>query len=365
MPWQGVWHAEIDMGLELPVAPVGPAIIVIGLTAPMRGIVDDKASGRFLDRAKIRVLGGMGGWEKNVLAFHYKNPIGILSNVVLAQTAAEVGEQCVQVVPKLLGTDYARLAGPASRVLAGLDWYVNELGITIVGPRIPFPAPDLEILEWDPREQRAEIASETLVTPGMIITSPLRGLTAAIVRDVEHTFDANGGRATAWCSSVTGSASGRITSVLGSLVRELAGVQNLKSRRYIVVGQTPPPDGKYLLQPVEFLGEAPPIIAAEYWPGMSGLSAKPVPGTEVAVVFLEGDNSRPVVAHWDSQAPPLELGLDAVLIRAGGLAAINPVAQLPPGAALWFAQVASALNGLAPGSVSAPPPLPSTVLLTR
>lgn len=83
----------------------------------MVSVIDPSASGSFAKSAKVRVLGGGGGWGKTVLPLPFANPAGVLSTAVYSATAAEVLEVVVDVVPNLLGsTTYLRSAGPASSV---------------------------------------------------------------------------------------------------------------------------------------------------------------------------------------------------------------------------------------------------------
>jgi len=358
MPWQGGWHADVDVDLEaIPIAPIGPAIVKIGLTGLLRGTIDANASGRFGEKAGARVVGGA-GWSNGVAALPLHNDAGVLSTAVLTATAAEVGEQLVELVPRLLGVDYVRSAGPASRVLAGLDWYVNELGITIVGPRVPLPAPpSIEVLSWDPKEQRAELAADELVRPGMILTDTRFGI--ATVRDVEQTFDASGSRATAWCST---KAASRTSAVLRSIIHETVRPVYLRPHAYRVISTGV--DGRLFLQAVSLTGgELPPaLLAVSVWPGLGGLKCKPLPGTECLVEFVDGDPARPVVVAFDAKFPPLEVTIDALRV-AFGLGTL-PVVVGSPAFLTWVTQITAAVNALAPGSATLPVPLVSTKTFT-
>ncbi len=206
IPKSGAWFADVDVDLDLvPVMPTGPAVLTVGIGI-LRGTIDDRASGRFGTKAKIRLVGGV-GWDHPVPALHLHNDAGVLSTAVYAVTAASVLEPPVVELgpPRLLGVDYVRTQGPASRVFAGVDWWVDILGITHTGIRPPLPAPPpnlIDILEWHPTSKVAVIASDILIQPGMVLTDPIR-FGVATVEDVEHTFDEDGARAIAWCSRMS------------------------------------------------------------------------------------------------------------------------------------------------------------------
>jgi hypothetical protein len=312
-PWSGVWTADLDVDLELPIAPTGKAVLVLGTSARVC-TVDPDASGLFGAHARVRVIGGGGGWHKEVSALHYHNDAGVLSTAVIASTAAAVGEVATDAIPSRLGADFMRSAGPASRVLAGRDWHVDPTtGTTLVAPRIPFPAlPTLEILEWDPKERVATVASDEPVTPGTILIDPRFGTTT--IRDVEATFDADGARATCWCDSEPSPGS-RLTSAMASLAREATGVVYLRTYRYRVVTQGV--DDRLVLQAVKRSAGMPDTLPISIWFGVPGVKAKLLLGSQVLVEFVNGDPSDPVVRAFESGPLPIELTLNAVRVAVG------------------------------------------------
>lgn len=344
MPKAGAWFADVDVDPDIPVLPIGPAILAIGTTTVLKGTIDDRHTGRFGAKATIRLVGGL-GWDKPVPPLHIHNDAGVFSPAIYAVTAATVGEPPVVELgpPKLFGVDYVRTQGPAARVFAGVEWWVDILGITHTGPRLPLPAPPppvIDILEWDPKAKVAVIASDILIQPGMTLVDPVRFGTA-IVDDVEHTFKDGGGRAIAWCStpSLAGAAAAALASpppaagsklvrALGALARESAGVSALKKYAYRVVIQAP--DGRVNLQLSKLVGAAPPFLTLiDIWAGLPGMSCKLSPTSSVLVSFIEGDPGRPIIVGFDPKNPPaVELKLDALRIALGTLA-ISPVAKAP------------------------------------
>lgn len=325
MPYQGVWLADIDLDPDVvqAVPPAGPAVITIGAppVATLAGTIDPLFSGSFVASAKLRVLGGGGGWSRPVPSQDFANPAGVLSPVVIPATGALVGEVVTVLVPKLLATaKYERSAGPARRVLDDSPWWVDPTtGVTFVGgPRPPaVPDPSLEVISWDPDTKVAELTCDALVLPGTPIVSTKIGESPVIVRDVEQVFQGSGSRVTAWCS--TGAVS-RLQVALTSMVRELARTAYLKVYPYTVVG---PAAGdttgqKWLLQAVgrDPLTQAatpmPDQVPCTAYAGTSGASAKLTPGIQVLVHFVNGNPADPVMLGCSMLVLPSELTLDAI-----------------------------------------------------
>lgn len=371
-PWTGVWFADVDIALdETGIVPFGKVALTIGTTVYL-GTVDPRASGAFAKTAKVRILGGGGGWDKTVLPIHIHNPATVLSTAVYTATASEVGEVVVDVLPKPLGQDYARCAGPASRVFGDADWYVTPQGVTTVGPRLPLPydPTSVDILSWDPLTRTAELASDAPITPGTILLDPLRFTGPLIVRDVEQTWGSDSGaRATAWCAEKKGS---RLQTALASLVTEKAGIPFLKTYRYRVILQDPSTEA-LALQIIDPTCGAPNALPFSMWMGVPGVGAKVLLGTEVLVGFVNGDPSQPVVTGFKHGDIPvlLELGtglggplalsvgtqaqITALTTAVGALAAyvaaLTALATLPAPTATNFSLFGAAM--LTPGATVA------------
>lgn len=361
-PWNGAWSADVDVDLgsrtEL---PTGPSVLTIG-TSVLVGTVDPEQSGRFGQRARARLVAGGGAWEKTVGARHYHNDLGVLSTAVLATTAAEIGERVVETTPSRFGVDFVRLEGPASRVLAGLPWYVDATGTTVVGPRIPRPAgPDVKVLSWDARTHVATVASDAVLTPGTILADERFG--TAKIRDVEQIWDDSGARATAWTMPVSVASvltpGGQLVASVAAIAREASGSPFLRTIRYRVVAQGP--DGRFILQPVAKTA-APDLKGIDLAPAIPGMSVKVPPGTVAHVVFLEGDRSQPVVVRFE-EGTPLEVKIDSVLVQlgTGALPTAGPVAMAAPIAQAFAAVVAYAQAVAAAPTTAATAPASSAL----
>lgn len=353
-PWTGVWFAEVDFDLgEAKTAPTGACTLTVG-TSVLVGTIDPRSSGIFGESGKARVVGGGGGWDKPVTPQHFKNDAGVLSTLVLQATAAQVGEKVTEVAPTRLGPDYVRVAGPASRVLEGLAWYVNAQGVTVVGPRAPVAIPSTtDILTFDPSNQTAILAGDDLVVPGTVLTDTRFG--TKTVRDVEQTFDDKGARTTAWCGDAAPSTS-RLISALRGMAKAAIRPEFLKAYKYRVVA--PGADERPTLQAVDKAAGVPDSIAISPWFGLPGIGAKLKPGTEVLVEFIAGDPKSPVVRSFQKGGPPLELELDALLITIGlgtspialAVATISALTVLQTeltAVAAWAALVTAAMTKLA------------------
>lgn len=375
MPKTGAWTADVDVDLDtIPIVPSGPAVLTVG-TSALRGTIDDRASGRFGAKGHVRLVAGSAGWDTLLPPLHLHNDAGVLSTAVYASTAASVAETVVELgPPKLLGVDFARMKGPASNVFAGVEWWVDLVGITFVGPRPPLPPPPtIDILTWDPKSKVAEIASDILLVPGMTIADPIRFDGIATIEDVEHTFDEGGARAIAWCStpSVAGAAreileappSGagtKLVRALSDMARQSAGVATLKKYPYRVVLQGP--DGRLNLQATKLTGECPLFLTMiDVWAGVPGVSVKLVPASIVLVSFIDGDPARPVITGFDPDAPPpLEVKLGAVKVVAGELGRA-PALLATPAMIAWIAAVTTYVNTQT-GSAVLPPDAVSLIL---
>jgi hypothetical protein len=371
MPGTGVWIADLDVDLDISgIVPSGRAIFTVG-TSILSGTIDPRATGRFGQKAHVQLVGGGNGWDSDVPALHLHADFGVLSTAVFNATAALVGEAVVDSLPKVLGTDYVRTAGPASRVLAGVDWYVNTAGVTIVGPRIPKPFNPLsvDILEWSADTRRAILASDELVEPGTILLDTRFG--TATVRDIEQHFGPEGARCIAWCATsdipaIPGApasevAGHRLTRALGALAREATSSVYLRPYKYRVAVQEP--DKRLTLQATSLDVPVPLILqSVEMWPGLPGHTALVTPGTEVIVIFLDGNPSKPVVAGFASLLPTLETSINTLRF-AVGLGAL-PVVVGSPAFLTWVTAITAAVNGLAPGSAVLPVPLVSTKTFT-
>jgi hypothetical protein len=340
--WKGVWTGDLDLDPDGDVTeasvPTGQQTLTVttadGDVQTFVGTVDPQSVGRFVAGVKLRFRAGGGGWATRVDRQDFSGPSGVSSQTVEQATAGLVGETVNDPQPISLGLHWVRIAGPASRVFTSpdRDWYVDPSGVTQVGTW-PVAQPDssVEILDWDPNQQRATLSADAFVPPGTVLQDA-RFDGPITIRDAEHVWTPEGVRIHAWCSSIAVS---RLTSALTNLVRELGGLAGLKSYDYVISQQ----DGQSLtLQAATYpdgtASEAPDLDDVVVSPGMAGLSASYLLGQHCRVVFLSARFSNPIVVSFDAQLPndvtldatgTTSLGPSGTVELAGGK---NPVATV-------------------------------------
>jgi hypothetical protein len=142
IPFTGIWHADVLLAKALDVS--GPQVLTID-GQPYNGTVIRAID--FAGARGVRLVGGMGGWRKQVSAKQYSNPIGVLLSTVLLDVALSVGEVVAIATDGPIGkTAYFRTADAASRVLddtLGDAWWMDPLGIvqTLPRPTLPILSP--------------------------------------------------------------------------------------------------------------------------------------------------------------------------------------------------------------------------------
>ena len=361
IPWREAWVADLDIDPDdvSQVPTSGPGVLTVGSTpataVTLAGTIDPRFSGSFIASGRGRVGAGAGGWGTTVGRASWHNDAGVVSALVYQQTAGAVGERVNVPNPVRLGNDFLRFLGPAARVLGDQDWYVDLTGTTQVASW-PTPTPDasLQLLDWNPNEQRAELACDTLVLPGTVLSDPRLNGASPVVRDVEQRFDKDGSHVTAWCSSAPVS---RLRATLKVLVREWAGVTYLRIYRYRFVQNTA---NRLSLQAVT--PGAPDVNPIAEGTGMAGVLANLAPGTIVYVGFVNGDKTDPIVLSYDGSKTPLELdlagGSDFVALAALVHTELEKIAtcfgSFVPGTGGANFPVASLYGGAVPvGSVAA------------
>lgn len=320
MPYVGVWVADLE--LDTAVDLDGRVEVQVG-TLALSGTVAERG-GQFLTTRSVRVVGGAGGWGRQVPSQHHHNDAGVRRRSVVAAAAALVGETVVVAASAdgSVGVDFVRAAGLASDVLRQLwpdtPWWVDVAGVTQVGQRASVEV-DVEhqVLDHDPRNRTAVVATERpdAIAPGAVLR---HGLTEPLyVRDVTIVADADGARVLVWGAPKADRRGNRLLTglsrvVAATLPRYPFGF--LYRYRVIQMSAT-----RVALQAVRRAAGLPDVLPASVWPGMAGLGGDLTPGAVVLVAFVEGDPALPVVvAHSPEAAPgwkPVELRLDGGVVR--------------------------------------------------
>jgi hypothetical protein len=163
IPYYGLWTADLLLPSPLSTLVDGSQVQLSLANLTMLGTAYRVDS--FAGAQLARVVGGYGGWGKQVPAQPYENPSGVLASTMIADVAALVGEQAVLAQDSNLGAFYERSAGYASDVLRELSgglWWVAPSGVTQCGvPRAGQPIVTQFVLhDFDPAIGLMTVATE-------------------------------------------------------------------------------------------------------------------------------------------------------------------------------------------------------------
>lgn len=196
VPKLGAWFADVTLATEVTLS--GSLVLTI---ANLAWTCSVWAGGPYQGRTHVRVIGGMGGWQKSLKVQAYANPNGVMLSTLLKDAASAVGESVSLTDPDVaVGRFYVRELASAERILNRLatQWHIGPDGSTVVGP---WPdssafASAFDVVDYDPKQRHSTIATEDLagVTPGRTITKPQLGGAVLTVSSVVHTLTAKGVR---------------------------------------------------------------------------------------------------------------------------------------------------------------------------
>lgn len=365
--WSGPWVAELELQHGDLVMPSGPVAIASTEGIVLAGRVDSTHTGVFGEKRRARVVGGL-GWGHDVRAQHYHSDIGLALQVLATTTGAEVGEAATVLLPKIVGTDFVRRAGPAGQIFtdAGVDWWVGLDGVTRVGLRLPaVPPTSLEILDWNPTAGTLSFTCGVLVEPGTILVDTRFG--RLVVRQVEAEVSAGSVTGTLWVAEAApdvGESLSELVDGLEAIALEATRAHYGRLYEYRVIAMA---GDRVELNAVKRAAGMPDILPASVWGGISGYRATLTPASRVLVGFIGGDPSKPYVAAYEPPEAngwrPVLLELDAVgSVRIGELAPVVcfgptlgalPIALGPP-VVTAFAALATYVAALTAALVANP-----------
>lgn len=132
LPYHGIWHA--DVVLDQPQELTGPLTLVLG-DLTLVGTVFRQ--GGFTGVNYVRIIGGAGGWMKQIPAKEYVSSFGVKFSVIAGDAAREAGEKISIATDFSVGNSYERQTASASRVLDTFAplWWMRSDGVTVLGPR--------------------------------------------------------------------------------------------------------------------------------------------------------------------------------------------------------------------------------------
>lgn len=326
VPWCGVWSAEVTFAE--PSRLTGPVTLMVD-SAPFLGVVADEQSGQFANRGTLTIVGGRGGWRRNLGAAHEHNDGALTRSRIATKTALECGET-LAVDPTAdgpIGSDFVRPVGAAHRVLDQLfpsvPWSIDPTtGATRVGEPLPLDVSTLvQALQAHPGARRVELVTDDVrnAMPGCFIVDPRFESTEPFtIRDVEIEI---GDR---FRIHVTGGDARASTTI--ALLTQIVEVAQPRAMlafayRYRVVSVGV--DGRLMLQAVSMSAGVPDLRFVRVIPGLAGSSSVHTPGAIVLVSFIEGDPGQPVVTglapEQDEAFVPLSTKIDATMkVEIGG-----------------------------------------------
>lgn len=290
IPYYGRWVADVAVAIAA-TTPTSNALTLGDLVLNGYEFRSTDYAGQFL----ARLAGGAGGWGKQVAPRAYQSPAGIRLSLVLGDVAREVGESVVvdSAADVLFGSYYIREAGPASRVLrqlAGGVWWVAPDGTTHVGARDTSAiASHFDVIKYDGSRGLVEVATETLVDwmPGRTFTAPTLP-SSLVVGSVTHTVTNEGASRMAVLVAADQTAASRLTGPIEAFERE-----SEPRRTYHGVYD-------YVIQTQDTQPHAVPSDPTLGLPNvqapiqnLNGGTIKPTVGASCAVVFLDGNPTKP------------------------------------------------------------------------
>lgn len=172
-PYYGAWVADVTLSVSDTI-PTLSTLTLEDLT--LSCAVYRQFS--FAGSRSARLVGGFGGWRKQIPAQAYQNSGGIKASLLLGDAASLVGEKVNVVSDQTVGSIFVREAAPAQRLLrqvAGSIWWIDAKGTTQVGPRSGSAIiSSFTVITWSGAKGKFEIATEKLSDwmPGQTFTSP-------------------------------------------------------------------------------------------------------------------------------------------------------------------------------------------------
>lgn len=348
VPRIGVWHADVSLVRPGEVdALSGPVVLEMASTT-WRGTV--RRSGENKGVVTVRIVGGADGLSTEIAAKAYQ---GVPVRMVVEELLGEVGEVLASASDAaILGgvlQQWSRSSGGAGRALAAVleavgakTWRMLPDGTLWIGNDAWTPsaledyqyienaagAGAIEIIAWDP-----------VVFPGEVFRD--RKVSA-----VTHRWSSRQLRTRIWFEDDDGvGEQDRIKAGLAAFVRaQFPRLDHFAAYWSRVVSQNG--DGT-----LELIPDDPRIPGRSNVPiryGVPGVKATVSPGARVLLEFAGGDPSKPFATVWESAA------VTEIVVASGtkGAARVDDTAKAATAMATWMAAVETAINGIAPGSIS-------------
>jgi hypothetical protein len=319
IPAKGIWYLESALDGEHTIA-AGTRVEAKVSDLTLSGTI--LSGGPQKGRSVFRVVGGAGGWHRELPAFAYANDAGTKVSKVIGDAAAKVGETFSDTSNASAGIGYTRPEGRASEVLALAPdgWYVNEAGVTKLGrrPAATLPAKVTRVEPLDAARHFVELASDSIATilPGVVVD----GMSAI---DVEHSLTPDGLRSKVW-GVANDNGDFRDLAAVRAVFEVLDPQRKFRGvTEYRVVTRT---GDRLNLQPVLSSLGMPDLARVKVRPGVAGMKSVVPLGSMVLVAFVNSDRGRPYVCGFeDPDGPGFGSGAEFVA-RVGDSVSVTLVA---------------------------------------
>lgn len=297
LPNRGVWTADLVLASELDV-PSSVALQLGNLSLVGTRFRTLSYGGS----RSIRVVGGAGGWSKDVPKKAYSSAAGVLLSTVLKDVAGEVGETVSLASDSTIGTKWTRFSGHASSVLDLLVpfWFVQPDGSTRIGARTSKKiTSSFEVTNVSGSGGRVVVGTEDLASwlPANTFTS--RTITTAqTISAVIHNIADGVIRTEAYVVDLAGtSTDDRLRDSLVAVINSVLKSQPFGLYEYVVVSQS---GQKVSCRPTDTTLGLPELTDLPLRPGILGGEATLSPGSTVVIGFINRSLSRPEVLFASS-----------------------------------------------------------------
>lgn len=293
VPAWGAWWADLDLAEDV---TLSGRVSLQFADVQFSGTV--VSGGPFNGRSAYRIVGGGGGWGKEIEARSYADDAGVKVSEVISDAASACGESVSGFPTTRPGPHYVRPSGMASLALGALaprNWYVDFAGVTQYGQRASSQyAGNGATSIFDTAAGYLEIETDELLglVPGVTISGSLPAT------DVEYSLEKGKISARVFC----GRATSRRLVAFAKLMNLLDPNRAYRAvYEFRVVTQS----GERLnLQPVRAASGMPVLQRVPVRPGIPGVKAHVALGERVLVAFADGLPHYPqVIAHEDADGP--------------------------------------------------------------
>jgi hypothetical protein len=193
LSYGGLFHADVTLDRAVDPPLSGAQLLNLGGTVYTCSVV---RSLDFVGSRSVRLVGGQGGWRKDVPPKQYNEPSGISTAAILRDVAVTVGE-LVPVLdvstPNTVFDDFVRGGGAASLVLTRLlgdGWWMDTTGAIKTGPRLSTPiTSDFSVESVRGASGIVTVHTEDVAswTPGRTFSGPT--IVTQTINRIEHVIE--------------------------------------------------------------------------------------------------------------------------------------------------------------------------------